>query len=161
MGEQPIDGLELLREGMRELDEIGIGLFGPHIRSMCADLYHRLGCAELASSFLSEGLSIADRTREMWPEAELYRQKGELQRGDPILAAESFGRALSVAREQGARLFELRASVSLARLWRDQGNPKQASELLTPIYGLFTEGFDTPDLMDARVLLKELEAPKP
>ena len=69
-----------------------------------------------------------------------------------------FGRALSVARQQQAKSWELRASMSLARLWRDQGKPQQARELLAPVYGWFTEGFDTRDLKEAKVLLEELEA---
>ena len=71
-------------------------------------------------------------------------------------AATRYHRALAIAREQGSRSFELRAATSLARLWRDQGRRAEARELLAPVYGWFTEGFDTPDLIDAKSLLDEL-----
>jgi predicted ATPase len=77
---------------------------------------------------------------------------------DAVKAEEYFERALSVARQQYAKSWELRAAVSLAHLWRDQGKVQQARELLAPVYGRFTEGFDTRDLKEAKVLLKELEA---
>jgi predicted ATPase len=76
--------------------------------------------------------------------------------GDPRRAGESYNKALSVARRQSAKLFELRAATSLARLRRDQGKPQQACELLAPVYGWFTEGFDTRDLKEAKALLEEL-----
>jgi len=75
---------------------------------------------------------------------------------DPAEAARSFERALSIARLQGARLWELRAAVSLASLWADRGQRAQARDLLTPIYAWFTEGFDTADLKDAKALLDQL-----
>jgi predicted ATPase len=86
----------------------------------------------------------------------LHRRKGELRRADPLAAQNYFQRALSVARAQGAKLFELRASVSLARLWRDNGRTGEAFDLLAPIYGWFTEGFEEIDLVEARTLLDEL-----
>jgi predicted ATPase len=76
--------------------------------------------------------------------------------GDPAAAQRSYWQALAVARRQSAKLFELRASTSLARLWRDQGKRTEARDLLAPIYGWFTEGFDTPVLKEAKVLLEEL-----
>ena len=75
---------------------------------------------------------------------------------DPEKAEAYFDRALSVARQQQAKSWELRAAMSMARLWRDQGKPQQARELLTPVYGWFTEGFDTLDLKEAKALLDEL-----
>jgi predicted ATPase len=77
---------------------------------------------------------------------------------DPAKAEDSFRTALAIAREQGTRGYELRAAVSLARLWRDQGRRAEARDLLAPVYGWFTEGFDTPDLKAAKALLEELEA---
>ena len=93
-----------------------------------------------------------------WLTAELYRRKGQLllQQGRPEAAEELYRKALSIAGEQGAKLWELRAAASLARLRRDQGRPAEARDLLAPIYGWFTEGFDTADLKEAKALLDEL-----
>ena len=89
---------------------------------------------------------------------ELHSHKGQLLRrhGNFEVAEELYRKALSIAREQGAKLWELRAAVSLSRLWRDQGKRADAHDLLAPVYGWFTEGFDTPDLKEARALLDEL-----
>ena len=92
--------------------------------------------------------------------AEIHRLRGELTGRlaypDPAKAEDSFRTALAIAREQGTRGYELRAATSLARLWRDQGRRTEARDLLAPVYGSFTEGFDTADLKDARRLLDEL-----
>ena len=102
-----------------------------------------------------------ERTGVRWIEAELHRLRGELQlalpKPDQSDAEACFGRALAVAREQQAKFWELRAATSLARLWRDQGKRAEARDLLAPVYGWFTEGFDTPDLKDAKALLDELK----
>ena len=109
---------------------------------------------------LSEALERVGQTGERWFEAELHRRSGEMVLGLPErdhLAAEAcFRRAMAVAQEQSARLWELRAATSLARLWCDQGRRAEARELLAPVYGWFTEGFDTADLKDAKALLDEL-----
>jgi predicted ATPase len=102
------------------------------------------------------------KTKERFWEAEVHRVGGEIAliSNDPDAAkAEAyFDRALAVARQQQAKSWELRASMSLARLWRDQGKVQQARELLAPVYGWFTEGFDTRDLKEAKALLQELAA---
>jgi predicted ATPase len=97
-------------------------------------------------------------TGERWFEAELYRRKGELllQQGHARAAEHLYRKALSIAREQEAKLWELRATASLARLRRDQGRHAEARDLLAPVYGWFTEGFDTPDLKEATALLDAL-----
>ena len=102
---------------------------------------------------------MVDRTGERWFEAELNRHKGQLllRQGHAEAAEELYRKALSIAREQEAKLWELRAAASLARLSRDQGRRAEARHLLAPVYGWFTEGFDTPDLKDAKALLDELE----
>jgi predicted ATPase len=109
---------------------------------------------------LSEALALGDKTGERWCEAELHRLKGELllqQSPDNQTEAEScFQKALDVSRNQQAKLWELRASTSLARLWREQGKRQEAYNLLGPVYHWFTEGFDTADLIDAKALLDEL-----
>ena len=91
-------------------------------------------------------------------EAELFRHKGQLlvRQGHPEAAEELYRKALSIAREQEAKLWELRAAASLARLRRDQGRRAEARDLLAPVYGWFTEGFDTPDLKEAKALLDQL-----
>jgi predicted ATPase len=109
---------------------------------------------------LAEALTCADRTGERFYEPELYRLKGALlllQSADNHSAAEAcFHHALERARVQQAKSLELRAATSLARLWQQQGKRDEARALLTPIYGWFTEGFDTADLQDAKALLEEL-----
>jgi class 3 adenylate cyclase/predicted ATPase len=114
-----------------------------------------------AMSLLAEALARVDKTGECWFEAELHRLRGELllapSSGSEVADAEvSFQRALALAREQQARLWEVRAATSLAHLWRDQGRRTEARELLAPVYEWFTEGFDTPVLRDAKALLDQL-----
>jgi predicted ATPase len=115
---------------------------------------------------LAEGVTLVARTGERWWEAELYRLQGELHRHEStrsqervkaLAAAEAcFQRSLAVARRQQAKSLELRAAMSLSRLWQCQGKRSQAHELLAPVYGWFTEGFDTADLQEAKALLDEL-----
>jgi predicted ATPase len=99
-------------------------------------------------------------TKERWWEVEVNRIAGEVTLMSPKPGAPTaeayFDRVFAVARQQQAKSWELRAAMSLARLWRDQGKVQQARELLAPVYGWFTEGFDTRDLKDAKVLLEEL-----
>jgi predicted ATPase len=107
---------------------------------------------------LDDALQIGERTGERWFAAELNRHKSELllRQGHFEAAEELYHKALSIAVEQEAKLWELRAAMSLARLRRDQGRPAEARDLLAPVYGWFTEGFDTPDLKEAKALLDEL-----
>jgi predicted ATPase len=111
-----------------------------------------------AQVVLKEGLRHARRTGERWFEAELERLVGEvLVTGARVEEAEaSFARAIAVARAQDAKLWELRAATSLARLWAEQGERRKAYDLLAPVYGWFTEGFETADLKEAKALLDEL-----
>jgi len=101
-----------------------------------------------------------DRTAERWYAAELNRRKGQLllRQGHAEAAEELYRKALSIAVEQDAKLWELRAAVSLARLRRDQGRRAEARDILAPVFGWFSEGFDTPDLKDAKALLTALDA---
>jgi len=107
---------------------------------------------------LNDALQTAERTGQHWFAAELNRCKGQLllRHGHSDAAEKLYRKALSVAVEQEAKLWELRAAVSLARLRRDQGRCTEAHDLLAPIYGWFTEGFDTHDLKEAKALLDEL-----
>ena len=113
-----------------------------------------------ALRLLAKVLDRVERTGERWFEAELYRLKGgvmlSLPEDDGREAEGCFRRALDIARHQQAKSWELRAATSLARLRRDQGRRVEARELLAPVYGWFTEGFDTADLKDAKALLDEL-----
>ena len=104
-------------------------------------------------------MQIVERTGERWFEAELYRRKGQLllRQGQAEAAEELYCKALGIAQEQEAKLWELRAAVSLARLSREQGRTAAGRDLLTRGYGWFTEGFDTPDLKDAKALLDCVE----
>ena len=113
---------------------------------------------EEALILLDDALQIANRTGERWFAAELNRHKGRLllRQGQSEAAEELCRKALSIAEEQGAKLWELHAAVSLARLWRDRGQRAEARDLLEPVYGWFTEGFGTRDLKEAKVLLDEL-----
>jgi predicted ATPase len=117
------------------------------------------GQIEEAVTLLDDALQIAERTGERWSAAELNRHKGQLllRQGHSEAAEELYLKALSIAEEQGAKLWELRAAASLARLRRDQGRHAEALDLLAPVYGWFTEGFDTQDLKEAKALLDELD----
>jgi predicted ATPase len=107
-------------------------------------------------------MTTVETTRERWCEAEVHRIAGEIAlrspEADAAKAEAYFERALAVARAQQAKSWELRATMSMTRLWRDQGKPRQALDLLAPVYGWFTEGFGTLDLKEAKALLEELHA---
>jgi predicted ATPase len=118
------------------------------------------GQVEECLTLLDDALGIIERTGERWFAAELNRHKGQLllRQGNFETAEEHYRKALSVAKEQEAKLWELRAATSLARLRRDQDRPSEARDLLAPVYGWFAEGFDTPDLKEAKALLEALDA---
>jgi predicted ATPase len=132
----------------------------PLYQGVLAEACHKVGEFQDALSLLAEVLDRVERTGERWFEAELHRFRGGVMLtlcDDSGAEAEScFWRAITVAREQGARMWELRAATSLARLWRDQGRRAEAHDLLAPVYGWFTEGFDTADLKNAKALLDQL-----
>jgi predicted ATPase len=122
-----------------------------------ADAYTQLGRFEDAHKALNEGLAVAEKDDDRSHEAELYRVKGELllaESPDDTVAAEAnFRAAIETARRQQSRAWELRATMSLARLWHRQGRRDEARDALAAVYGGFTEGFTTPDLVDAKALL--------
>jgi predicted ATPase len=130
-------------------------MFISHLTALLAAAYEIAGDAQEALTLLDDALAL---TGERWFTAELNRHKGELllQRGHTEVAEELYRKALSIAVEQEAKMWELRAAMSLARLWRDQCRRAKARDLLAPVYGWFTEGFDTADLKDAQALLNEL-----
>jgi tetratricopeptide (TPR) repeat protein len=123
-----------------------------------AEAHAMLGQPGEGLNWLAEAAQIIEATEERLDEAELHRLRGHLLNatGDRSAAERSYRQALAVAELQSAKLLQLRASVSLARLWRDQGEPTDAKALLASIYNWFTEGFDAPDLVEAKALLGEL-----
>ncbi len=128
--------------------------------SNLASAYTAVGQFDDAWRSIGDAITVGEKTKERWWEAEVYRTGGEIALTSPepdaAKAEGYFEHALAVARKQQAKSWELRAAMSMARLWRDQGKRNEARELLAPVYGWFTEGFDTLDLKEAKVLLDEL-----
>jgi predicted ATPase len=155
-----IEGVALLRDGIEAYRASGQQAWMPHYIALLAKAYQITGQIEDALTLLDKASQIIERTGERWFEAELYRHKGELLlwQGHAGAAEEHYRKASSIAQEQEAKLWELRATTSLAQLRRDQGRRTEAYELLAPIYGWFTEGFDTSDLKEAKSLLEAIEA---
>jgi predicted ATPase len=152
------EGTSLLRSGSAAHRANGAELWMPHFLALLAGACEIAGQIEEGLTLLDDALQSAERTGAQWFSAELNRYKGELRlrQGNPEAAEELYRQALGIAAEQAAKLWELRAAASLARLRRDQGRRAQACDLLAPIYGWFTEGFDTADLKEAKALLDEL-----
>jgi DNA-binding winged helix-turn-helix (wHTH) protein/predicted ATPase len=133
------------------------GLYRPYLLGLWAEAYGQAGQPEAGLRAVNEALRLVETTEVRWWEAELHRVKGtlllQLPTPDAHQAEACFRQALDIAHAQQAKALELRAAVSLSRLWQRQGQPEAARNLLAPIYGWFTEGFDTPDLQEARTLL--------
>ena len=132
----------------------------PSLLSVLAKVHADLGQFDEARRCVGEAIAAGEASGERWWEAEFHRTAGEIElmapERDAVKAQASFERALEIARAQQACSFELRVATSLARLWRDQGRRAEALDLLAPVYSWFTEGFDTPDLKEAKSLLAEL-----
>jgi class 3 adenylate cyclase/predicted ATPase len=152
------EGMSLLQEGLNAYRAGGTELFVPHYIDLLAAACELAGKVEEGLNLLDDALRIVQTTGERWFVAELNRHKGQvlLRQGHSSAAEELYRKALSIAEEQAAKLWELRAALSLARLRRDQGRHADARDLLVPVYGWFTEGFNTPDLKEAKALLDEL-----
>jgi predicted ATPase len=150
--------MSLLRSGLAAYRATGTDLWTPYNTALLARACELAGQIEEGLTLLDDALQIVERTGQRWFAAELNRQKGQLllRQGHSEAAEGLYRKALSISQEQGAKLWELRAAASLARLRRDQGSPAEARDLLAPVYGWFTEGFDTQDLMEAKALLDEL-----
>jgi predicted ATPase len=154
-----VEGMTRIQAGLDAYRATGAALFVPYSLALLGTTYGVAGRAAEGLRFLAEALDAVNATGEHWFEPELHRLKGELLRltgSDRGTTEACFLRAMTIAREQSAKLWELRAATSLANLWRDQGRRAEAHDLLAPIYGWFSEGFDTPDLKEARALLQEL-----
>jgi TolB-like protein/class 3 adenylate cyclase/predicted ATPase len=152
-------GILLLRSGSSDYRATEGESWTPYLFALLAVACEIAGKIEEGLTLLNDALEIVEKTGARWFAAELNRHKGRLllQQGNSEPAEELYRKALSIAREQEAKLWELRAAGSLARLHRDQGRRAEAREILAPIYGWFTEGFDTPDLKEAEVLLAALQ----
>jgi predicted ATPase len=157
---QASDAIHIIPSGINAWRSTGATLYLPFFLSYLARAHTELGQFDDAWRCIGEAMTAIETTNERWCEAEVHRMAGEiallLPEPDAAKAEAYFERALAVAREQQAKSWELRAAMSMARLWRDQGKPQQARELLAPGYGWFTEGFDTRDLKEAKALLDEL-----
>ena len=151
-------GISLLRSGSSAYSATGAKTRISYHIALLAKACEIAGQVEEALFLLDNALQIAERIGERWFASELYRHKGQLmlRQGDSEAAEELYRQALAIAKEQEAKLWELRAAVSLARLGRDQGRRSEAHDLLAPVYGWFIEGFDTQDLKEAKTLLDEL-----
>ena len=154
------DAVHMINSGLAAFRSIGGTLFAPTFLSYLAAAHANLGHFDEAGRCMGEAMSMIETTKERWSEAEVNRLAGVialmLPEPDAAKAEAYFERALATARKQQAKSWELRVAMSMARLWRDQGKREQARELLAPVYGWFTEGFDTLDLKEAKALLDEL-----
>ncbi len=152
------EGISLLRSGSAAYRATGAETWMPYFIALLARACEIAGQIEEGFTLLDDALQIVERTGERWLAAELNRHKGQLllRQGHAEAAEELYCKALTIAREQEAKLWELRAAASLARLRRHQGRRAEARDLLAPVYGWFTEGFDTPDLKEAKALLRSL-----
>ena len=160
--EKALDAVQTITSGLTALRSTGSTLWIPSCLAHLAPAYAELGQFDDAWRCICEAMTTLETTKEKWLEAEAYRMAGEIARlapeHDAAKAEAYFERALAVARQQQARSWELRAAMSMARLRRDQGKRDEARELLAPVYGWFTEGFETRDLKEAKGLLEELAA---
>jgi predicted ATPase len=154
------ESVHMLASGITAWRSTGATLGGPTQLSSLAKAYADFGQFDEAWRCISEAMTAVETSKERWCEADIHRMAGEIALASPepnaAKAEAYFERALSVARQQQAKSWELRAAMSMARLWRDQGKRDEARDMLAPVFGWFTEGFDTLDLKEAKALLDEL-----
>ena len=161
---QEEEGIAQIRQGLAASRATGARVGWSYWLALLAEVYGKAGQVEEGLPLLAEALPVVDKTGERFYEAELYRLKGELTLQSSAQSPESkvkaaegcFQKAIEVARQQQAKSLELRAVMSLSRLWQRQGKKDEAHRVLAEIYGWFTEGFDTKDLQEAKMLLQEL-----
>jgi len=153
------EAIPLLHQGLDEYRSAGCGLALPYYLSILGDAYIQTGRFDQAYKALDEALTIAEKNEDLFQEAELHRLMGELalaqSPGNDAIAEARFESALAIARRQQSRAWELRTTLSLARLWRQHGRTADARERLAAAHAWFTEGFGTPDLADAQAMLEE------
>jgi predicted ATPase len=156
------EGIARIHSGLDAAQSIRAEMFRSYYICLLAEAYGRAGLPRAGLAELTAAQALMEKNDERFWEAELYRLRGDLLLQDPDsrLAApspaECYQEAIEIARRQGARSLELRAAMSLSRLWQQEGKRDQARQLLAEIYGWFTEGFDTADLKEARARLDEL-----
>jgi predicted ATPase len=157
---QAKEGIEQLHQGLIAWRARGAEIARPYYLALLAEAHGIIGEPEAGLTVLTEALALVDITGERWYDPELYRLKGELLLQQNAVnqaeAEDCFHHALDIARNQQAKSLELRTATSVAKLWQQQGKRQEAHALLAPVYGWFTEGFDTADLKDAKALLDEL-----
>jgi len=160
-GGQLDGGIAYMRRGLADLEATGCRLRRPYFLALLAETLIDVGHPEEGLEIVAEAITLAETTSEHWRDADLQRTKGRLllalSRERAPEAEACFRRALEIARKQSAKAFELQAAINLAQLWWDQSKRAKAHDLLAPVYGWFTEGFDTADLKDAKALLDELQ----
>jgi predicted ATPase len=154
------EGIPLFTAGVAAMHELGCVAYGPWELALLGDARRMAGQWHAALEHFTEARCLADETEDRYFEAETARLTGEvlLAVDDAAAAEATYEEAIAIARQQSAKLWELRAAISLARLWRGQGRRAEARGMLGPIYGWFTEGFGTPVLREAKALLEELAA---
>ena len=156
------DAVHMITSGVTSFRSTGSTVFTPFYLTYLARAHAELGKFDDAWRCIGEAMTAVQTTRESWCEAEMHRIAGEIAlmspEPDAAKAEAYFKRALAIGRAQHTMSLELRAAMSMARLWRDQGNRQQAHDLLAPVYGWFTEGFDTLDLKEAKALVEQLKA---
>ena len=154
------NAVQMITSGIAALRSMRTNLRRPLFLSFLARAYADAGRFDDAWRFIGEAITAMETTKQTWFEADINRTAGEIALLSPdrdaVKAQACFERALEIARAQQARSWELRAATSLARLWRNSGRRAEAHDLLAPVYGWFTEGFDTLDLKEAKALLAEL-----
>jgi predicted ATPase len=154
------NAVQMITSGLTAYQSTGATVFMPQHLTNLASARSELGQFDDAWRCIGEAMTAVETTKERWWESEVHRVAGKMAllspEPDTAKAEAYFERALAVARQQQAKSLELCASMSLARLWRDQGKVQQARELLAPVYEWFTEGFDTRDLKEAKTLLEQL-----
>jgi predicted ATPase len=156
---QTAAGITQMRQGLANWLSAGAGVAVPYFLALLAESYRRAGQVETALTALTDALAVVEQTSERWYEAELHRLHGELRWMVSASEAEVetyFRRAQAIARQQQAKSLELRATMSLCRLWHNQGKGAAAHDLLAEVYHWFSEGHDTLDLQEARALLQAL-----
>ena len=156
------DAVRTITCGLTAMRSTGTTMWMPLWLSYLAKANAEIGQFDDARRCIGEAMAAVATAKERWCEAEVNRIAGKIAllslEPDAARAEEYFERALAVARAQQAKSWELRAVISMARLWRDQGRRDEARDLLAPLFGWFTEGFDTRDLKEAKLLLDELHA---
>ena len=171
------EGIAQIRQGLTAYRATGAEMAVPYFLALLAEAYGKVGEAEQGLAALVEALAQVEQTGERWYEAELYRLKGKLALQSRVQGPESknpsplplapstqaeaaaeacFLKAIEIARKQQAKSWELRAVMSLSRLWHSQGKKDAGRKMLAEIYGWFTEGFDTKDLQEAKALIEEM-----